>query len=491
MSDHVTPTEAGVTALHISAIEETVKEHNAFLFLRPTEDDSRVLIEAGFATKSMDIHDKSSNWGPMAGMVPCDPFFSKKKIGQPNPNLHPHSHGDAHPVHLKIDRRLETDLWSRGKMERSPRQYKVSGETVSIATAASPDARFYQASNIVFCVNGDGVYWIQFNDPLKATGKLIPIYVWAYRVSGGVLKPVTGDYDIWMVVSHASAWWKHQQSIAMEDSHGKSTASQFNKNLVDEMNAACKRKAPTTNQVFNHGAEAQNYAFTQALDPRLAMFTPAGTSRMVNIFDMPKILADLQNMGYLVIYNKRYEELDPRLMGKSTIPAVAEVETLQKSGAENPFAGRGANLIGGIGWKSITQKRFLEALKELQEAKASPATSGKTMAQAHWKLVRTAVHHGLEPARIVRLGEELKAMLAEAADGPTFLSMDDFPPALKRLSSLAQQLLVGMQRAAVAATTGAGESDADKIWEWARNNALSLDQFNQALADLQKATIAV
>jgi hypothetical protein len=277
----------------------------------------------------------------------------------------------------------------------------------------------------------------------------------------------------------------------MEDSHGKSTASQFTKNLADEMNAACKRKAPTTNQVFNHGAEAQNYAFTQALDPRLAMFTPAGTSRMVNVFDMPKILADLQNMGYLVIYNKRYEELDPRLMDKSTIPAVAEVEALQKSGAENPFAGRGAAIIGGIGRKSITQKRFLAVLKELQEAKASPAASGKTMAQAHWKRVRTAVHHGLEPARIVRLGEELKTMLAEAADGPTFLSMDDFPPALKRLSSLAQQLLMGMQRAAVAATTGAGESDADKIWEWARNNALSLDQFHQALADLQKATIAV
>lgn len=507
MSDHVTPIEAGVTALHISAIEETVKEHNAFLFLRPTEDDSRVLIEAGFATKSMDIHDKSSNWGPTAGMVPCDPFFSKKKIGQPNPDIHPHSHGDAHPVHLKLDEALENLLVSRGKMERLLHpQYAVADKTVAVSARPTAGVRFYRASQIVFCVNSTGVYWVKFTNPEKSAGNLIPVYVWAYRI-GGVLKPVTGDYDMWMVVSHASAWWKHQESIAMRDEHGTSTASNFTKDLVNEMNAACKRKAPLTNQVFNHGAEAQNYAFTQALDPRLAMFTPAGTSRMVNIVDMPKILTDLQNMGYLVIYNKRYEELDPRLMGKSTIPALAQLEARVASGKEkenkaaqdgtpyvrtSPYAGHGGEIIHGIAWKSITRERFREAIQDLKNAKAPaqapPQVRAKAVAKAHWNLVRTAVRHGYEPARIVRLGDELKTMLATSADRPKYLSMDDFPAALQRLSAMAQQLLLGIQQAAVAATIGGGETDADKIWEWARQNAVPLDQFERALADLQKGT---
>lgn len=514
MSNHVSPLDAGVTALHVTAIEETVKEFNAFLFLRPTEDDSRVLIEAGFATKSMDIHDKSSNWGPMAGMVPCDPYFSKKKIGAPNPHPHYHQHGAAEPVHLKLDGKLENELCARGKMSRYLGNYRITSSTITIAGGAVPGARFYKADKMVFCVNDTGVYWVQFADLHKTGGTLIPVYVWAYRV-GGVLKPVTGDYDMWMVVSHASAWWKHMESIGMEDEHGNSTASKFTKQLVDAMNAACKRQAPLTNQVFNHGAEAQNYAFTQSLDARLAMFTPAGTSRMVSIWDMPKIIADLQNMGYLAIYNKRYHELDARLMGKSTIPAVAALEAAQKSREADVFKRHGASMIGGIGWKAVTLLRFREALKELKALKAgaapgasasptaptAPATSaastmraarpGAPLARAHWKLVRTAVRNGLEPSRIARLGDELMAMLGELDKPLQFLTPEDFPPALRKLGALAQQLLTGIQRSAVEATTGAGETDADKIWEWARKNEMTLDQFNLALGDLQKATAPI
>ena len=51
-----------------------------------SEMDTIRLIDAGdpggsYSTKSVDIHDKSSDWGPQRGSVPVDPFFSKKLDG--------------------------------------------------------------------------------------------------------------------------------------------------------------------------------------------------------------------------------------------------------------------------------------------------------------------------------------------------------------------------------------------------------------------------
>ena len=87
--------DSGVVNEHIVKLEQARKELNLFLFIRPTEYDSTKLIQQGYATKSMSVHDKSSNWGPMAGFVPCDQFFSKKYIGQPNPTPHYDDHRPA------------------------------------------------------------------------------------------------------------------------------------------------------------------------------------------------------------------------------------------------------------------------------------------------------------------------------------------------------------------------------------------------------------
>jgi anthrax edema toxin adenylate cyclase len=73
----VNPETAGVTAKHIADIERVCRELNTFIFLRPSTKETMQLIDQGYATKSMDIHDKSSDWGPASGFVPCDGAFSK------------------------------------------------------------------------------------------------------------------------------------------------------------------------------------------------------------------------------------------------------------------------------------------------------------------------------------------------------------------------------------------------------------------------------
>lgn len=98
------PDKSGITATHITAIEAKCKEKNVFLIVRPSEKQTMTLIDRGFACKNMDIHDKSSNWGLMAGMVTPDPRFSKKKTGDPitDVNSLKKSHGHAHTVHLQF-----------------------------------------------------------------------------------------------------------------------------------------------------------------------------------------------------------------------------------------------------------------------------------------------------------------------------------------------------------------------------------------------------
>jgi hypothetical protein len=72
---------------------------------------------------------------------------------------------------------------------------------------------------------------------------------------------VTGDYDLWMVAPHMS-WWKlHMHSLGVRDEHGSSCATLLDTWLPGKLNEACGRQ---DNPVFNHGAEAQHYGFTQA-----------------------------------------------------------------------------------------------------------------------------------------------------------------------------------------------------------------------------------
>jgi len=77
-----------------------------------------------------------------------------------------------------------------------------------------------------------------------------------------------------MVAPHIGRWSQHTQVMGIKDSHGESGATMFITDLLRKLNAACGR---SDNPVFNHGAESQNYGFTQAIDKSLVMFSPGGT----------------------------------------------------------------------------------------------------------------------------------------------------------------------------------------------------------------------
>lgn len=300
-----TPEKSGVVKQHIHDIHWVCQNLNTFLFVRPSTVATMRLIDAGFATKSMDIHDKSSDWGLTSGFVPVDQAFSKKLSGEPNPNIHPHGHGEAQAVHLTYEaNQLNTLL--RNNHFSSPTS---QGNTSEVrGQGAGGNFRVFKSTrkaSVHFLWNkSDGkVFWQLANKPAQ---KPTPVWVWGYN---GV--PVTGDYDMWMVAPHFSQVKGQTEIYSVKDAHGRSAASRFTIELMPILNRACNR---IDKPVFNHGAEAQNASFTQALDRYLAVFPPGRMKPfMIPRLVLPGTLHDISRHGYLAVLNPKW--IDGSTMG--------------------------------------------------------------------------------------------------------------------------------------------------------------------------------
>jgi hypothetical protein len=260
------------------------------------------LIDAGFATKSMDVHDKSSDWGLTSGLVPCDQAFSKALKGTPADHPHYHAHGQAQVIHLNLGKGVFEKLSGQNHFEHMAEIQAGPG----VSEHGTEKYRHFHCATKNASVNfalekaTGKVFWYWRN----ATGihdpkNLVPVYVWGYD---GVA--VTGDYDMWMVAPHISVVGGKTGIHSIKDSHGRSAASGFTSSLIAKLNQACNRvKTP----VFNHGAEAQNVSFTQAMDRYLALFCPGKmTPVMIPRMVLPGVLHDLLLHGYLVIRNPKW-----------------------------------------------------------------------------------------------------------------------------------------------------------------------------------------
>lgn len=494
----VSENESGIVDQHVAAIEQTALAKNTFIFIRPTEFDSTILIRAGYATKSMDVHHKSSNWGPMAGFVPCDPAFSKKCEGSPNPDEHEHKHGAAHPVqlslkpevlagHEKIEFESGYVLTHSGEsqpldvpwiVKKQSSKERISAardkfEAFQAAGGGIPEHKFCKANpeelgnkSTRFCLIKKAGEWLVYWFKMEKEGvaRLHPLRVFAYA-QDGKLNPVTGDYDLWMVAPHFSRLDEHQIVRIEADIHGKSAASGFTMALIQLMNKSCGR---SDNPVFNHGAEAQNYGFTQALDWNLAMFTPSGASRMVRMNQMPQILSDLQRAGYLVVWNKRYGESDPQLMGRADDRGAARVGQI-RSELDALF------LRLGDFRKDMAPEIARQALaSKTNDMPRMPATMKQEinlMAQRF----ETSRQLGREQSRIYRFHRQLLEFLGTQVSRFRVLTKDDFPMDFRSYGEAMLRLHNELQQTMVAATTGSGESADRQLTDWLNSHGREIE----------------
>lgn len=351
-------TEWGMAASHRRVLKEVANEENCFIIARPSEADSvRLIKDGGYGTKSMDIHDKSSTWGPMAGFVPLDQSLCKKIIIGNKENYpvlntlelvidaKEHKHGYEEPVHLYLSETVKrhvigaenvvglcskkqielclsgSKITSVAELNRHPLGLMAKCKTVASGGIEafefkakysgpaygeiSTNERKRTVTETKFMITKLGEYyyaWWVFE-----SNYLVPIIVWGYPIAEGSrqIAPVTGDYDLWMVVPHIKHWKQHYEQTEHIDRHRvASVASKFTHALIQKLNQQCHRvQLP----VFNHGAEAQNFTFTQPIDLELLLITPGKRSYKLKNGDIPILMADMLTCGYLPIWNAKYE----------------------------------------------------------------------------------------------------------------------------------------------------------------------------------------
>lgn len=342
------------------------------------------LIAAGFATKSMDIHDKSSDWGLTSGLVPVDQAFSKNLVGTPNANIHPHGHGEAQAVQLNLKSSFE-QLNAQNHFESM--QEVRTGDCTAVHGLTKYRHFHCDSKNSKICFLMDNVsgnvFWhartVAFQDPKKLT----PVWVWGYKGT-----PVTGDYDMWMVAPHVSKLSGGQITInSNKDAHGRSAASAFTTQFMQVLNQACNRVAKP---VFNHGAEAQNFSFTQAMDKRLVVFcaglmAPFTITRIL----LPGILHDLLLHGYVVVRNPKWmsgstlgiedmaEASDMYPDNPAVKAGVSAMNTLRTGAAKTIQSAfrHGKNYTPDAGWhERYNQLRYFRALGRMPNASSSLET---------------------------------------------------------------------------------------------------------------------
>ena len=438
----------------------------------------------------MDIHDKSSNWGPMAGFVPCDPAFCKVPTGAPQRGLRPHSHGLAHPVHLELPSRVISQLiglkitnavfgatvmpTTRGdrSIDGVPARFDLYGAHPTVQgdrgftlyrPMAAP-AGLYK--DLWFAIDERRTVWWVDMRPADSFRRersvtLRPVWVWAYDVAGG-RKPVTGDYDIWALVPHISrlnSLDDHALVSLDQTSHGASAASAHFKRISAELNEACGRSA---NTVFNHGAEAQNFGFAQKHDKEILMFPPVSDPTRVRKIPMDRmthVLAEIEHAGYLVLLNRVWTTKRPKLLGMDLPGVIKLFKSIHlgklKATHEKFAKNTKDSALRRTMWKEASGAAVAEVRFE-----ASQRYEGERQAMAEWY-------------------RQLKELLPAQGGARTVLEASDFPRQYQTANAAMHALQLKFEGMATAHMTGGGQNDTEGMKR-------DLEQERQAFAELIK-----
>ncbi|GAA5149659.1 hypothetical protein GCM10023213_47660 [Prosthecobacter algae] len=70
--------DSGLVGSHVEKFKQVAKDTNTILMFRPVNQMSTGLLEEGTAAKGLNVHGKSSDWGPMSGYIARDQNLSKK-----------------------------------------------------------------------------------------------------------------------------------------------------------------------------------------------------------------------------------------------------------------------------------------------------------------------------------------------------------------------------------------------------------------------------
>jgi hypothetical protein len=419
MSFPVASESNGVAQDHILAIAQVCREQNTFLFVRPSEMATVRLIKQGFATKSMDIHEKSSDWGLHAGLVPQDPALSKL-TGTPNRNIQRSAHGHADSVQLQFTQAQYETL--KGLRHFDGHTDEFNGHCdCRTRWPGTTHFRSRKMPQICQLMDREGkVYWAPRNPAASSMHEPVPVYVKAYNGT-----PVTGDYDMWMVAPHVTSLNDSEAPVrSIPDDHGRSAALDFTVQLSKNLNDKCIALIPNSKPVFNHGAEANNLSFTQDMEKKdLVVFCPGNHAPFLihpvkDPEKLTKLFHDMLRHGYVVMLNPKWKH-GFTLGSEDLAFANPEIQMDKKSAGQVASAlsavqqlAAGAATVIQNNWRA--SRRMAQQKAELRAAQGRPNT-GKAQVASAAGLAFLAVYERQQLARLNAMpDEERKAAMTPA-----------------------------------------------------------------------------
>ena len=254
-------------------------------------------------------------------------------------------------------------------------------------------------------------------------------------------------------------------------------------NLMQQMNEACQPDGPP---VFHHGAENENIHFTQKLDAKVAMFTPIGTSRIVRMTDMPKILGDLNTARYLTFWNKQWSSADPKFMGKvHEKKSITQLETLKR----DYLQARSELKTAAQADSDITLERTHSF--DLISAKAiyDKSTSFNDLSRAVKSMIVAREEPGGNYARMYRFFDDLMTYVKSTDMTLNVLKESDFPKKLETVSAAVSKARLQWLKIKADAAHKKGETNMVKMLAFdVENRSLYREVFGHDFIDRDGAS---
>ncbi|EEL02945.1 Calmodulin-sensitive adenylate cyclase [Bacillus cereus BDRD-ST196] len=381
---------SGLVSEHVEGFKEIAKNNHTYIFFRPVNKLSTELIKQGAATKGLNVHGKSSDWGPMAGFIPYDANFSKVYGNQDkvdrgyNDNKHSVEDNKGSITTMKLELNSE-------RLNELVKENIIENPFTEHSEIGLEDEEHWMGISLPQNSKGVGVYEFRiyskeqiynsagqkFELRYRKSGSentFEPIEVMA-RVIDGVSKPLTADYDMFALAPTLKEIKQKIPSSDWQAAVGESkpleklkkitdllirfglmrkldaeqgTLTDWQKNIINQLNDSAIKSGYTGGTVVNHGTEQDNTEFPEQ-DKELFIITPDGKTVLTKSWEDTQkfIRQNITNGDYLYYFNRSYNKIaagnkahiewaDPVTKAKSyTIPTqkelVEELYAIKKS----------------------------------------------------------------------------------------------------------------------------------------------------------------
>ncbi len=190
--------KSGIPRAYMQAVQTAANMNDCVIACRYVGKSVTGLLEAGYATKSIAVHSKSCDWGPMAGFVCADARFTKKSnsladIREQRAEVKNQRILAGPPVPIKISRQRVDQLRENRQEWGMYDWVELNNEIKIRASKAGIQYTFTVAG-----ISGHpGMYDISVHDRY-GTSKVCA-FTNPGPVTGNHLAALTGDLDLWGV----------------------------------------------------------------------------------------------------------------------------------------------------------------------------------------------------------------------------------------------------------------------------------------------------